>query len=477
MNKPSVNRVKIYKGQILLKTNSGNVIVNIINGYVRGSKMRRILTLLTILLIAFPAFSDTFVNRSTGESFDGYATNLKNAHRTQVRIGGGRAEYLNLQNYEIIPNNKGRKQRIYLYNLTAPLNLHIEADTLRDSMPLVANQGPYFILLELDSPYGEIDIARKIINTIKEIDYCKTICWIKNDKYGGAFEVAASVALACDKVYIEPTASIGAPPLAIAEANGLSSTEKSELEKWTAYSAALAKENNRNPLFVRAMFDTDIKISEFKIDSNSVFVETDDGKTEEEPDKIWTEKGTLLTLTAEQGDRLGLVDGIVESRSEIVEKMDAEDCRLLKDTRLTRARRELDNAQQEFSNLLSMIEKRKPVIQNLQERLRRLERDIRRARELIYRSRYHLDIGRRITTSSERVTVQELRDMLNYRDDVLADLIRRLENQLRDYRRTKTLSEEFTDLKEPARKAEISSKLDEVESQLDEATYWPKYER
>jgi hypothetical protein len=96
---------------------------------------------------------------------------------------------------------------------------------------------------------------------------------------------------------------------------------------------------------------------------------------------------------------------------------------------------------------------------------------------LIYRSRYHLDIGRRIRTPNERVTVQELEDMLIYRDDVLRDLTRRLDNQVEDYRKAESLSEEFTDLQEPARKAEISSRLKQAESHLDEVTYWPKYQR
>lgn len=439
--------------------------------------MYRLLILLTILLSVSAGFSDTFINRNTGESFNGYATNIKNGMRTQVRIDTAQPEYLNLDNYRIIPNNKGRKERIYFFNLKAPLNLYIEANTLEKSIPLVANQGPYFILIELDSPYGETEIARTIVNTVKQIDYCKTVCWIKNDRYGGAFGVAASLALACDKVYIEPRASIGAAPVGISEANGISSASKSELNRWETYSASIANENDRNPLPVRAMFNADIKISEIKDDSNSVLVETTNRKPPKKPEKIWSEKGTLLTLDARQAKQLGLVDGIVSSRSQIIKQMDAENCRLLKDTRLGKARRRLERAQSEFQNLLSMLERRKSAIQNLQERLRRIERDIRRAREVIYRSRYHRDIGRRILPPGEGVTVEELEDMLDYRDAILSDLTNILENQLRDCRRAASLSEEFTDLKEPARKANISSTLKNVRDQLDEATYWPKYER
>jgi len=440
--------------------------------------MCRLPTLLLIFLLSVSAgFSDTFINRNTGESFNGYATSLKNGMLTQVRIDAAQPEYINLDNYRIIPNNKGRKERIYFYTLEIPLDLYIEADTLKESLPLVANQGPYFILIELDSPHGETEIARTIINTIKQTDYCKTVCWIKNDRYGGAFGVAATVALACDKVYIEQGASIGATPAGISEANGISSESKSELNKWTTYSTSIAKENGRNPLPVRAMFEPDIEISEFKVDSNSVLVETTNRKPSRKPEKIWSEKGTLLTLEAGQAKQLGLVDGIVDSRSQIIEQMDAKDCRLLKDTRLAQARRRLQRAENDFQDLVSMIGRRKPVIQNLQERLRRIERDIRRARELIYRSRYHLDIGRRIISPGEGVTVQELEDMLDYRDAVLSDLTRTLENQLRDCRRIVSLSEELTDLKEPARKANIPGTLEDVRSQLDEATYWPKYER
>jgi hypothetical protein len=168
--------------------------------------MSRLVAVLVLFLSTSNGFSDTFVNRATGETFNGYATNFKKGFENQVRIGASQPKYLNLDNYKITPNNKGRKERIYDYSLQAPLNLFLEANVLEESMPLVANQGPYFIILELDSPYGEIEIARKIADCIKKIDYCKTVCWIRNDKYGGAFGAAATAALACDEVYISKNA-------------------------------------------------------------------------------------------------------------------------------------------------------------------------------------------------------------------------------------------------------------------------------
>ena len=139
---------------------------------------------MTIFMFSCGA-ADTFVNRQGGESFNGYATQIKNGAARQVRVENRGQRTLNLSEYEIQPNYLGRKNTVYGFSIKEPLNLIAEAEAFEQAIALASNQGPFFILIEIDAPGGKVELARRFCEAIIKTDNCVTVALVGGGKYGG----------------------------------------------------------------------------------------------------------------------------------------------------------------------------------------------------------------------------------------------------------------------------------------------------
>jgi membrane-bound serine protease (ClpP class) len=156
-------------------------------------------------------------------------------------------------------------------------------------------QGVNWVILEIDTPGGLIEEAKRIR---KIIDQSKTptIAYVT----GGAISAGALPALTSPELIMAPGATMGAAEPRLGE----SKAEEKVVSYWAGELAGAAEKNGRRADIARAMADTDIEI----------------------PGLV--EKGKLLTLTAKQAQEYEMIDGILASRSEVLKTYGLEQAKL-----------------------------------------------------------------------------------------------------------------------------------------------------
>lgn len=132
------------------------------------------------------------------------------------------------------------------------------------------------IVFELDTYGGEVRAAEKIKNEILSAEI-PTICYI-NTK---AESAGVLIALSCDKIYMNTSATIGS-------AETIPNNEKN-LSFWRGLIRDTAEQKERDPLIFESMADKDIEIEGV------------------------VEKGKLLNLTAKEANELKAVDGVTSN--------------------------------------------------------------------------------------------------------------------------------------------------------------------
>jgi len=159
---------------------------------------------------------------------------------------------------------------------------------------------PSAIILEMNSPGGEVFAAERISDALKEIDTqygIPVICYINN----WAISAGAMLAYSCRYIVVAKDASMGAAePITIGgEGKPETASEKVNSALRTVF-ANRAKFFNRNPDIAEAMVDKDIILVKrhdkiMKLDSEDQI-----RKGGIDPDTIISPKGKLLTLNADQ---------------------------------------------------------------------------------------------------------------------------------------------------------------------------------
>lgn len=170
---------------------------------------------------------------------------------------------------------------------------------------------PIFIILELNTPGGEVYSAQQISDALKEMDTqldIPVIAYVNN----WAISAGAMIALSCRFIAVAKDGSIGAAEPVIQEQTG-----KMEAASEKVNSALRADFANRahffgrNPYIAEAMVDKDmiLVVREGKV------IKLDDESqirwSGPHPDLLISKKGKLLTLDAEQALKYGIADFLV----------------------------------------------------------------------------------------------------------------------------------------------------------------------
>ena len=322
-----------------------------------------------VLMVVFggavlsPCLADTFTDRTTGQSFNGYVVKVYRGDKTQVRTDGS-AKYVDLRTYDIQRNSLGRKKQVPVFSFEQPVELLVQAQSFEEAIVAAANQGPLFILIELDAIGPRRDLARRVADAILATDTCSVYALITGEKVGGAFDAAAVIALACDRIYLRPGASIGAlgtsslTPRAAAPAQTpalIAAPEEQSDADWLAYVASVAKRRNRPEILAKAMFDENIEVVEVSLDDKNLVVD----RTEvQEPMKILgtiSDAGKKLTLSAQNAVRLGLADGVSASQAELLASLGASGARPVPNNVISRSRVAFDRDMRDIDRTLEAI--------------------------------------------------------------------------------------------------------------------------
>ncbi len=165
-----------------------------------------------------------------------------------------------------------------------------------------------FVLLDLDSPGGEVFAALKISQALKQLDsqfHIPVIAFIDN----WALSAGALLAYSCRFIGITTDASMGAAEPVIASADGkMESASEKMNSALRAEFANTARFFGRDPLIAEAMVDKDIILVKRKESIIRLESENDLILSGKSPDQIISRKGKLLTLDSKDMIDLGVAD-------------------------------------------------------------------------------------------------------------------------------------------------------------------------
>ena len=332
-----------------------------------------------IILFAGVCPADTFTNRQTNETLHGYITSrtpasVQNAHRDDDSQKAAETEdgpisvstqekgplKLNPKEWEIKRDNLGRNNKVIVVPVDDVIMYEIETDAFEKSIAESSQEGPLFILVEIDTPGGRVDLAQRMCAAITKNADCNVIAFVKGGKYGGAISAGAAVALSCNKIYMTDNTTIGAATLVTMPKD----TEQLKGKKyedvvnekhssaWRAYLASLAQQNDRPGLLARAMVDSSIEVIEVNQGAKRLFIEPVNKRPDQQVTRTWNKSGSLLTLTSREAVDCTIADGLVGSREQLLRQLQAGDANVVTDKRVANARKDLQIAQRKTEETL-----------------------------------------------------------------------------------------------------------------------------
>jgi len=147
------------------------------------------------------------------------------------------------------------------------------------------SRGANLVILDIDTPGGEVNAASDIGQLIRQSPM-RVIAFIDNQ----AFSAGTYLALNADEIVMTPGSSMGAA--APINPSGTAADAKI-ISAWSEKMASAAKMNNRDPDVARAMVEIDREFPGLK------------------------GKGTVLSLDAEQAQKLGYAERVVSGKDEL----------------------------------------------------------------------------------------------------------------------------------------------------------------
>lgn len=182
---------------------------------------------------------------------------------------------------------------------------------VKQGLEYYKKERPIFIILELNTPGGEVFAAQKISDALKEMDTqfnIPVVALINN----WAISAGAMLAYSCRFITVVKDGSMGAAePVFAGEGGKMESASEKVNSAIRADFANRARFFDRNPLIAEAMVDKDLILvlrhgKVVRLDNESQY-----RLTGPDPDKVISPKGKLLTLNAEQMVEDGVADMMI----------------------------------------------------------------------------------------------------------------------------------------------------------------------
>jgi len=316
----------------------------------KKTEARFLSALLAMLMPAGVCLCDTFTNDQTKEALHGYCLNKAEGALTFVVTEEKGTVKLNLNEWSVKRDKSGRNNKVIVLPVDDAIMTELETNAFEQALKADANEGPVLILVEIDTPGGRIDLAKRMCAVITQNQNCDIIAFVKGGQYGGAISAGAGIALACNKIYMNNNTIIGAAtaltPIIVKDQNNQPKYSYAVEEKmnsaWRAYLASLAQQNDRPGLMARAMVDRTIAVIEINESGKRNFVDPANKKPQQQVIHVWNKSGSLLTLTAQEAVECGIADGIADSEQRLLQQLKLSDANVIVEKKMANARRELE---------------------------------------------------------------------------------------------------------------------------------------
>lgn len=197
---------------------------------------------------------------------------------------------------------EGEREKVFVVPLEDDVERGLEA-FLERSANKAREQGADHIIFEVDTPGGSVAAAKNIAQIFQAIEI-PTTAFIKKD----ALSAGSYISMNADQIYMHPNATMGAAGVITADGNA---ADKKAQSDWITNMRSAAKSNDRDPLYAEAMANKEIDLPELRAG-----------------------KGKFLTLGADEALEVGYAEGIVNTRSELLEELTLADAEVV-ETNLT----------------------------------------------------------------------------------------------------------------------------------------------
>jgi membrane-bound serine protease (ClpP class) len=222
------------------------------------------------------------------------------------------------------------------------------------------SDGSSALVVEIDTPGGSMELMSQLAGLLGAQDPAElsTVAWVS----GQATSAGSLVALACERVFVSPTGTMGsAMPVGVGPGGIAALPEQGGVrEKVTSLARAefraVAAERGRSPRLAEAMVDPLIEVRLVRRDGETHFLsgeEWDDAferGDELELVRTVSGRGRLLNVTGPEAVELGLADGTAASLPELLARLGLADASL---ARLERSASE---------ETLALLEKATPLL-------------------------------------------------------------------------------------------------------------------
>lgn len=333
------------------------------------TNIKKLHTIALTVSLVFYVFSsaclaDTFTNRKTQEILHGYATSQTKGNKTTVHTREKGKLTLNPAQWQITGDRLGRNNKVIILTLNDHLELDIEAGAMKEAIIKSADEGPLFILIEISTPGGRLDRIQRICGQIAKTKYCQVIAFITGGRHRGAISGGAAVAFACDKIFMEDNSVIGAATLIAKSATGPKDIKKvygeelgeKLISSWRTHLASMAEQHGRPGILAMAMADREIEVIEVSEANKKLFIDPANKNPQQDFVHVWSKKGGLLTLTAQDALKCGIADKVFDSRQELLRYFKAEDAQIIMNKDLQNARLELKRAKAQIARIRKSLD-------------------------------------------------------------------------------------------------------------------------
>jgi hypothetical protein len=182
--------------------------------------------------------------------------------------------------------------------------------------------GATTIVVELDTGGGSVVHAEAIVDLVIDNADMRFVAYVRR-----ALSAGAPIALACEDIYMNPKATIGAAVSYRANAVGLpielpQDVAEKHQSAWRAVCRKAAQHGGHNPLIAEAMVDPAFALTMVRKNGGAVLQRGGSGQ-------LIKAENRILTLTAEEAVECGLAAGIVEDLSFVGDELTYRDSLLV----------------------------------------------------------------------------------------------------------------------------------------------------
>ena len=238
-----------------------------------------------------------------------------------------------------IPQDKPSKQFVYLLTLEGMIDTNM-ARSLVKKFEQVSAQTGKVVILEIDTPGGELEQANKICREIDRISQGMVPVYAYVKRH--AWSAGALIALACDKIYMTEQASIGSAEVKLfSPLFGMKNAGEKLLSAVRADFRAYAEKHDYPKALAEAMVDPSIEVREIHYRGERFFKTNEEllqMRNQMDADQIIDKgvvvpAGKLANFTANEAKKYGFCKEIYATRESMLKEtgLESSELKTLKD--------------------------------------------------------------------------------------------------------------------------------------------------